>query len=82
MVRTKPLHTQAKFALFVRYMFHTQASLVSPHNITAVEHLLRRGRGQIELYESPSVSDCHVSQAMKDWEQRHRKDRVRLITRD
>ncbi|KAL4081071.1 hypothetical protein J3A83DRAFT_133788 [Scleroderma citrinum] len=69
MVRTKPLHSQAKFSLFVRYMFHTQASAVPPRNISAIEHLLRRGRRQIELYESSSIKDCHISQAMKDWEQ-------------
>ncbi|KAG6336052.1 hypothetical protein ID866_3025 [Astraeus odoratus] len=72
MVRTKPPHTQDKFSLFVRYTFRTQASVVSPRNISAIEHLLRRGRRQIELYENPSIKDCHISRDMRDWEQRRR----------
>jgi len=71
MVRTKPPHTQAKFTLFIRYTFHTQASVVSPRNISAIEHLLRRGKRQVELYENASIKDCHISQAMKDWERCH-----------
>ena len=73
MVLTKPPDARAKFSLFVRYTFHTQASLVPPRNVSAVEHLLRRGKRQVELYENPSIKDCHISQAMKDWEQCHSK---------
>ncbi|KIO06177.1 hypothetical protein M404DRAFT_139724 [Pisolithus tinctorius Marx 270] len=73
MVRTKPPHTQDKFSLLVRYMFHVQASAVSPRKVSAIEHLLRRGRRQIELYENPSIRDCHISQDMRDWEQSRRK---------
>ncbi|KAG1774813.1 hypothetical protein EV702DRAFT_470278 [Suillus placidus] len=69
MVRTKPALTQPKFLLFVRYNFHTQASSVSPRDVAAIEHLLRRGRRQLEMYEQPSVRDCQISQAMSDWEQ-------------
>ncbi|KAG2362133.1 hypothetical protein BDR07DRAFT_1358066 [Suillus spraguei] len=69
MVRTKPALTQPSFLLFVRYNFHTQASSISPRDIAAIEHLLRRGRRQLEMYEQPSVRDCQISQAMSDWEQ-------------
>ncbi|KAI6122489.1 hypothetical protein EDD16DRAFT_1828913 [Pisolithus croceorrhizus] len=73
MARTKPPHTQDKFSLFVRYMFHVQASVVSPRKVSAIEHLLRRTRRQIELYENPSIRDCHISQDMRDWEQSRRR---------
>ncbi|KAI6147495.1 hypothetical protein BKA82DRAFT_139724 [Pisolithus tinctorius] len=73
MVRTKPSHTQDKFSLLVRYMFHVQASAVSPRKVSAIEHLLRRGRRQIELFENPSIRDCHISQDMREWERSRRK---------
>ncbi|KAG1829802.1 hypothetical protein EV424DRAFT_1316271, partial [Suillus variegatus] len=72
MVRTKPVLTQPKFLLFVRYNFHTQASSVSPRNVAAIEHLIRRGRRQLEMYEQSSVRDCQISRAMSDWEQSRR----------
>ncbi|KAF9220960.1 hypothetical protein BS17DRAFT_738592 [Gyrodon lividus] len=72
MVRTKPSHAQPKFTLFVRYTFHTQAASVSPRNVAAIEHLLRRGRRQIEMYESSSIKDCQISQVMMGWEQARR----------
>ncbi|KAF8840741.1 hypothetical protein BDN67DRAFT_929624 [Paxillus ammoniavirescens] len=75
MVRTKPPHTQSKFTLFVRYAFRTQAASVSPRNVAAIEHLLRRGRRQIETYESSSIKDCQISQAMSNWEQARRLSR-------
>src|SRR6267154_1350318 len=62
MVHTKPVLTQPKFLLFVRYTFHTQASSVSPRDVAAIEHLLRRGKRQLEIYEQPSVRDCQISQ--------------------
>ncbi|KAN0087452.1 hypothetical protein V8E55_006073 [Tylopilus felleus] len=74
MVRTKPPQAQLKFSLFVRYTFHTQASSVSPRNVSAIEHLIRRGKRQIEMYESPSIKDCQISQAMVDWEQARRRN--------
>ncbi|KAH0831934.1 hypothetical protein J3R83DRAFT_12819 [Lanmaoa asiatica] len=74
MVRTKPPRAQPKFSLYVRYTFHTQAFSVSPRNVAAIEHLLRRGKRQIEMYESPSIKDCQISQAMADWEQARGRD--------
>ncbi|KIJ64452.1 hypothetical protein HYDPIDRAFT_89972 [Hydnomerulius pinastri MD-312] len=72
MARSKPPHTQSKFSLFVRYTFHTQAASVGPRQVAAIEHLLRRGRRQIEMYESRSITDIQISQAMTDWEQARR----------
>ncbi|KAF9242589.1 hypothetical protein BU15DRAFT_43680 [Melanogaster broomeanus] len=69
MARTKPPHAQPKFTLFVRYNFHIQATSISPRNVAAIEHLLRRGRRQIEMYESSSIKDCQISQTMMDWQQ-------------
>jgi len=76
MVRTKPDSTRPKFDLMVRYIFHTQASSVSPREVSAIEHLLRRGVRQIEMYEDAAVKDCWVSQEMKDWSEAHRSRKV------
>ncbi|KAI0056569.1 hypothetical protein BV25DRAFT_1832113 [Artomyces pyxidatus] len=70
MVRTKPPATRDKFRLFVRYSFKTQTTTVSPRQVSTVEHLIRRGRRQLETYESPTVKDCWVSQEMRDWERK------------
>ena len=71
MVVTKPAPVQPKFRLFVRYTFKTQAASVSPRDIAAIEHLLRRGRRQLEMYEDPQVRDCFVSSDMLQWEAQH-----------
>lgn len=72
MVRAKPESTRPKFLLFVRYNFRQQAQNISPRDVSAIEHLMRRGRRQLETYESPAVKDCWVSQEMRDWEVDHR----------
>ncbi|KAF8073693.1 hypothetical protein FPV67DRAFT_1478939 [Lyophyllum atratum] len=68
MVHSKPLHTRPKFLLFVRYAFRTNASTISPRNVSAIEHLLRKGKRQIEIYEDNAVTDCWVSGQMLAWE--------------
>lgn len=72
MVRTKPPTTRPKFCLFVRYSFRTQANAVSPRNIAAVEHLLRKGRRQLEGLEEKSVKDCWLSEEMLQWDAANR----------
>lgn len=64
MVRTKPPLTQPKFLLVLRYTFHANASAISPRNVSAVEHLLRKGTRQIEMYEDDAVKDVWVSSEM------------------
>ncbi|KAH7913401.1 hypothetical protein BJ138DRAFT_1059069 [Hygrophoropsis aurantiaca] len=76
MVRTKPTITQPKFLLFVRYSFRTQASSVAPRDVAAIEHLLRRGQRQLEMYEDKAVKDCQVSQAMRVWEEEQQAART------
>jgi len=71
MVRSKPDSARSKFDLMVKYTFRTQASSVSSRQVSAIEHLLRRGSRQIEMYEDPAVKDCWVSQEMKDWSKAH-----------
>ncbi|EGN92144.1 hypothetical protein SERLA73DRAFT_117784 [Serpula lacrymans var. lacrymans S7.3] len=71
MVRTKPPATQPKFRLFVQHNFRILASSISPRDVEAIEHLLRRGRRQIEMYEDHAVKDCWVSQEMRDWAKEH-----------
>ncbi|KAF8798945.1 hypothetical protein BYT27DRAFT_7121978 [Phlegmacium glaucopus] len=72
MVNTKPDSVRPKFRLFIRFSFHTNASKVSPRNISSVEHLLRKGTRQIELYEDPGVKDCWVSEEMITWNEKHK----------
>ncbi|RPD62422.1 hypothetical protein L226DRAFT_532572 [Lentinus tigrinus ALCF2SS1-7] len=67
MVNAKPPAAQPKFKLYVRYTFKTQATSVSPRDISAIEHMLRRGRRQIEMYEDTNVRDCFVSHGMLQW---------------
>ena len=73
MVHTKPPSTQPKFKTFVRYTFKTQAFSVSAKDISAIEHLLRKGKKQLEVYEDPKVRDCWVSKEMQEWDERDRQ---------
>ncbi|KAF9026104.1 hypothetical protein BDZ89DRAFT_1016381 [Hymenopellis radicata] len=72
MVRTKPPSTRPKFLLFVRYTFHHNATTVSPRNLSVIEHLLRQGKKQLEMYEDASVKDCWVSNEMTTWDEARR----------
>ncbi|KAH8114539.1 hypothetical protein DFH11DRAFT_1595083 [Phellopilus nigrolimitatus] len=67
LIPTKPVHTQPKFSAFIRYTFHHNAHAVKPRDITAIEHLLRVGRRQVEQLENSAVKDCSVSNNMQDW---------------
>ncbi|KAI0754971.1 hypothetical protein C8Q80DRAFT_1216749 [Daedaleopsis nitida] len=80
MVNAKPTGAQPKFRLFVQYSFRTQAVSVSPRNIAAIEHMLRRGKRQLEMYEDPNVRDCFVSNEMLQWGARHAGRRERNVT--
>ncbi|KIY46508.1 hypothetical protein FISHEDRAFT_75534 [Fistulina hepatica ATCC 64428] len=71
MARTKPVSAQPKFTLFVRYTFRTTSSSVSARDLTAIEHLLRKGKRQLAVYEDPAVKDCWVSKEMYDWQKAH-----------
>ncbi|KAG9315908.1 hypothetical protein JVU11DRAFT_3558 [Chiua virens] len=67
MIRTKPPESQPKFSLYC-----------PPVTSHAIEHLLRRGKRQIEMYENSSIKDCQISQAMVNWERaRGRKAETR-----
>ncbi|KAM6494343.1 hypothetical protein JOM56_010704 [Amanita muscaria] len=67
MTNTKPPLARPKFRLFVQYTFRTNATNITPRDVSTIEHLLRKGRRQLEMYEDPSVKDCWVSQDMKTW---------------
>ena len=71
MVSTKPPAAQSKFRLYVRYTFRTQAASVSPRDISAIEHMLRKGRRQLEMYEDSQVRNCFVSNDMLQWDARN-----------
>ncbi|KAF9475658.1 hypothetical protein BDN70DRAFT_840629 [Pholiota conissans] len=70
MVTSKPDSVRPKFSLFVRYTFHQNATIVSPRNVSYIEHLLRKGARQVEQYEDPGVKDCFVSHQMVEWDAR------------
>ena len=67
MAKNKPEAVRPKFSLFVRYNFRTNATKISPRNVSYIEHLLRQGKKQIEQYEDPAVKDCFVSREMTEW---------------
>lgn len=68
MVKMKPIATRPKFLLFVRFNFHTNATSIGSRDISAIEHLLRRWRRQLEAYAEPEVKDCWVSAEMIAWD--------------
>ncbi|KAH8825343.1 hypothetical protein DL96DRAFT_1466816 [Flagelloscypha sp. PMI_526] len=65
MALRKPPPSREQFLLFVRYTFRTTASSVTSRDVTAIEHLLRKGRRQIETFESSHVKVCSVSEQSK-----------------
>ncbi|KAI0699092.1 hypothetical protein BC835DRAFT_1268241 [Cytidiella melzeri] len=82
MTRAKPPVAQVKFSLFVRYTFKTQSAAISSRDVSAIEHLLRKGKRQVEMYEDPNVKDCWVSQDMHNWEVSNRERRLPLPPRE
>jgi len=73
MVKTKPKPTQAKFLLYVRFTFRQNAFSVSYRDVSAIEHLIRKGKRQLEMYEDTGVKDCFVSKTMIEWEEQQWK---------
>lgn len=69
MVNTKPPPTRPKFLLLVRYTFRVNASSVSPRDVSAIEHLMRKGTRQLEMYENLGVKDCWLSEEMLLWDE-------------
>ncbi|KAI0345777.1 hypothetical protein BDW22DRAFT_1389674 [Trametopsis cervina] len=82
MAYSKPPAARPKFSLFVRYTFKTQSTAISTRDVSAIEHLLRKGKRQIEMYEDPKVRDCWVSQEMRDWEGRQREGRHASVRKE
>lgn len=54
----KPEETRHNFIEFAREEFKKNADL-DKKDFAAIEHLLRRGRRQLEIYESPSIRNIH-----------------------
>ena len=67
------METRAKFDILIRYTFRTQAASVGPRQVSAIEHLLRKAKRQLETYEAPLVKDCYISQEMKEWDRAFRR---------
>ena len=66
--RTKAPQEQPNFRLVIRHTFRTQALAVSPNQIASVEHLLRKAKKTVEMYEAPTVRHVSVSRPMREWE--------------
>ena len=73
MAHSKPPNSRENFDFFVRYTFRTRASSVSPRDVAAIEHLLRHGRRQVEMYEDSKVRNCFINKEMLEWGQQHRR---------
>ena len=73
MAHSKPSNVREKFDLFVRYTFRTRASSVSSRDVAAIEHLLRHGRRQVEIYEDSKVRNCFVNKDMLEWSQNRKR---------
>ena len=71
LIRHKPVSTQPKFSLLIRYTFRRNATSLKPSEIDAIEHTLRKGLRQIEQLEQPSVTDCWVGSDMLQWSAEH-----------
>ncbi|KAJ7109734.1 hypothetical protein C8R43DRAFT_1139532 [Mycena crocata] len=74
--RSKPSPTRAKWDLMIRYTFRKNAASASPRAVSVIEHLLRMGRRQVDVYEDASVKDCFVSAEMREWEKTQRQQRT------
>ncbi|KAF7299022.1 hypothetical protein MIND_00850500 [Mycena indigotica] len=70
--RSKPEASRSKWNLMLRYTFRTQAARAHPGAFSTIEYLLRAGRRQIDMFEHPSVKDCHVSAEMQSWQTEHK----------
>ena len=52
----------------IRYTFHKNGHSISYRDVGTIEHLLRKGRRQVEQLEDNSVKDCWVGDEMKQWD--------------
>ncbi|KAK2005067.1 hypothetical protein LX36DRAFT_649017 [Colletotrichum falcatum] len=55
-IRKKPENAQPHFQTFARAEFDMYIT-VDKRDFSVVEHLLRKGRRQLEMYSSPSIKD-------------------------
>ncbi|WYZ34985.1 hypothetical protein EsH8_I_001261 [Colletotrichum jinshuiense] len=55
-IRKKPENAQPHFRSFARTEFDRYIA-VDKRDFSVVEHLLRKGRRQLETYSSPSIKD-------------------------
>ncbi|KAF9516429.1 hypothetical protein BS47DRAFT_1259885, partial [Hydnum rufescens UP504] len=72
MTTAKPALARPKFRLFVHYHFRKNAA-ISPRDIGTVEYLLRQGIKQVDMYENPSIRDCHLTYDMLEWARRNNR---------
>ncbi|PVF99525.1 hypothetical protein CPB86DRAFT_756664 [Serendipita vermifera] len=70
LVRTKPEPSQARFRTLIRWTFRRPQVMenVSPRDVSLIEHLVRKGKRSVELWENPGVKDVVITAQMKGWE--------------
>jgi len=54
----KPEETRQNFVVFAREEFKKNAE-IDKKDFSAIEHLLRKGQRQLEIYENPSIRNIH-----------------------
>jgi len=73
-IRTKPVASQARFRTLIRWHFRRPQvqEEISPRNISLIEHLVRKGKRHIEVWENPGVKDIVLNSQMRSWEEGRR----------
>jgi succinate dehydrogenase assembly factor 1 len=66
MVHSKPPPTRENFYILVQHEFRVRGA-VSPRDVNAIEHLMRKGRKQLDMLEDRGVKECWVSGEMRTW---------------
>jgi len=69
MTRTKPPGNRDKFIIFVAYTFRKNSKSASPRDFATIEHMVRQGAKQLEMYENPALRDCFLTDEMALWAQ-------------
>ncbi|GAA5820219.1 hypothetical protein JCM10212_006786 [Sporobolomyces blumeae] len=69
MVRSKPLETRPAWFTFVSHQFRHESAGggLRKKDVGAIEHLLRKGEKQLEMYSSPGVKNVVLPSESEHW---------------
>ncbi|KAJ9054046.1 hypothetical protein DSO57_1026136 [Entomophthora muscae] len=59
-IRLKPEANQPRFIKFARGEFEKNTREIKAKDFQSIEFLLRKGRRQLEIYQSSSITNIHV----------------------